>query len=254
MHTLPNKYDEGSTVLFLYMYLLISHPVWLCDPVRGLLPSGSRLGSGQQPVWDPGWRVENHDAVLPHRPGKGPGYRGVAAHSAGHRHIGCGNKRNLVFAFSLRTVNRCEIECDNRITSWTSCLNRPWSSLSRQTWFHGWCTTGLSLCTHMETTPLTPWRATSTARCPCSTPMTSLRRAGRLETTTLAPAGEKNRPSCGEQICDWKENQGSVRFLIFTPTSCLLELVYKRERSISSSSVDCFSFHVNIHDTFLAGK
>lgn len=63
--------------------------------------------------------MENHDAVSPRRPRKGPGYRGVAAHSAGHRHIGGCNKREPVFTFSLRTVNRCEIKYDNRITSWT---------------------------------------------------------------------------------------------------------------------------------------
>lgn len=77
------------------------------------------------------------------------------------------------------------------------CVNRPWSLLSRQTWFPGWCTTGLSLSIHMESTPLTPWRATSTTRCLCSTPVTSPAIAGPWETfPTLPPAGRMSQFLC----------------------------------------------------------
>lgn len=84
------------------MYLVShSHPVWLCDPVCGLIPSGSGPGSGQQPVWDSGWCLENHHSVSPHRPRESPGYRGLAAHSSRHRYIGCCNKRKSLFKLNV---------------------------------------------------------------------------------------------------------------------------------------------------------
>lgn len=93
-------------------------------------------------------------------------------------------------------------------------LNRPWSLLSHQTWFLGWCTTGLSLCIHTEIILRTPWRATSTARCLCSTPGISPAIAGPWETfPTSPPAGTETYPkechrlhdeTIVRDICAWQ--------------------------------------------------
>lgn len=80
-----------------------------------------------------------------------------------------------------------EIFCPHYIYSVSWCFYRPWSLLSHQTWFHGWSTTGLSLCTHMEITSITPWRATSTAHCLYSTQKISPTPAGPLQTSASSP-------------------------------------------------------------------
>lgn len=172
-----------------------SHPVWLCDPVCGLLPSGSGLGSGQQPVWDSRRRLENHHSVPPGRARESPGYRGLAAHSARRRHISRSNKCELLL---LTVSGWIESNLSPHSLLLCTCLSRPWSLPSHRTWFHGWCTTGLSLCTRMEITLQTPWRATSTARCLCSTPGTSPTLAGLWASLpTSPPAGDKRSQSVG---------------------------------------------------------
>lgn len=73
-----------------------SHPIWLCDPVCGLLPSGSGPGSAQQYNRNSGWCLENHHSVSPWCAREGTAHRSLAAHSSRHHYPGCGNKCKLI--------------------------------------------------------------------------------------------------------------------------------------------------------------
>lgn len=87
------------------------------------------------------------------------------------------------------------------------CFHRPWSWRLPPTWFRGWSTTGLSLCTHMEDMQITPCRATSTAPCLFSIPVISQRIACPRSLTTSPPAGIKIGPS----VCDMLSFVGTMQ-------------------------------------------
>lgn len=86
--------------------------------------------------------------------------------------------------------------CFHHIDFVSWCLNRPWLLLLHQTWFHGWCTTGLSLCIRMEIMLVTPWKDTSTAPYLYSaSPISPTVADPWASLTTSPPAGKKNRTS-----------------------------------------------------------